>query len=69
MRDFIGQELKVGDVCVILGNFYIKAKILRFTNKMVVVEKFNKTSTTNAYYPIELLNIEACYDKFPELAL
>lgn len=41
MKDFLGKELSIGDGVVLIRPNYrqlIKAKVIRFTPKMVVVE-------------------------------
>lgn len=69
MKDFIGQPLKVGDTCILLSNYHVKCKIIRFTTKMIVVLKENKTQTEAHCYGKDLINIEVNYKEYPELLL
>ncbi len=69
MRDMIDQPLEVGNVVMVLSNFPITGTILRFTKKMVIIEKHNKTKTQTTLYSINLLSLEANYEKYPEIKL
>ena len=69
MRDHIGQPLVVGNRVAGLSNFPWTGVIIRFTTKMVVVEKNNKTKTHTHEYGRDLINLEASYEKYPELEL
>ena len=69
MRDYLGVPIKEGTRCVLLGKLSVKCTIIRFTKKMVIIQKENKYSPERRCFPKDLINIEPSYEKYPELLL
>ncbi len=70
MFDFFGVPLNVGDEVVINDyEFFIKAKVLKITSKMLHIEKYNKHKTKKYVYPKQVISVEKMKKHQPELFL